>query len=723
MNRIVVRLSQLILVNLLFSVLLVASVPSRVLAAPGDATTVGTLSLASTIENIGVIACFSGDANGNNQATLEYRKVGDITWKPGIAMTVDRRDSIIMYGAPPTSVPNPYKNQWRAVIFWLTPNTSYEVRVTFSDADGVVGTNPVTATVTTRDDNPPSNGNTYYVAKNGNDSTGNGSSTNPWLTISKAATMVAPGDTVRIRPGTYTEQVVLVRSGTLTNYITWRSDDYSNMAQVTAPDVGYYGTFRIIGISYNRISHLKIDNIDEGCVNIGGSSIGIIVEDSVLTSEGSDFWAGGVIIRGEGNPNPPSFTLVQRNTMTATATGSDGPFGVLRSYTGGGNVIRDNVITGPFHDDIESDGHFSMAAGDVHDSYVYRNTVDNSQDDGIEMEGPGINCAAWGNVISNFANDAIGLAAVTVGPTYIFRNVAYGGNGAMYKLGSSSYGFTYIYHNTTYTNGIPCQGAATYGNDDIVDNTFFLNNIIQVVDTYTVREGMGGLSKMSFDYDSMYSPQYMPIRWKAAGGDLSWATWRATYNQEPHGIWGPESFVNSAGGDFHLQANSPGIDKGVVLVGFNDANSPWPYQGAAPDIGAYEYNSGVPPVNSPPALSAIGNRSVTAGQLLQFTVSATDPNGNRLTYSASNLPAGAGFDPSTKTFSWTPSFSQAGSYPAVHFEVSNSRVTVHEDITIEVRRPFSRATLCMIIVTAVFVAITLVVALLYRRRLRPNGDS
>lgn len=42
-----------------------------------------------------------------------------------------------------------------------------------------------------------------------------------------------------------------------------------------------------------------------------------------------------------------------------------------------------------------------------------------------------------------------------------------------------------------------------------------------------------------------------------------------------------------------------------------------------------------------------------------LTISATDPDNDPLTYSASNLPPGASFNPVTQTFSWTPSFDQA----------------------------------------------------------------
>jgi hypothetical protein len=75
--------------------------------------------------------------------------------------------------------------------------------------------------------------------------------------------------------------------------------------------------------------------------------------------------------------------------------------------------------------------------------------------------------------------------------------------------------------------------------------------------------------------------------------------------------------------------------------------------------------------------------------LLTFTISAIDPDGDTLTYSASNLPAGASFNPSPHTFSWTPTYSQAGSYPNVHFQVSDGSLTASEDITITVVQQYA----------------------------------
>jgi hypothetical protein len=76
-------------------------------------------------------------------------------------------------------------------------------------------------------------------------------------------------------------------------------------------------------------------------------------------------------------------------------------------------------------------------------------------------------------------------------------------------------------------------------------------------------------------------------------------------------------------------------------------------------------------VNAPPVLAAIGDRSVSEGDTLTFTVSATDVDGNALTYSASGLPAGAAFDPATRTFSWTPDYEQAGAHTGVVFSVAD----------------------------------------------------
>ncbi|OGE02630.1 hypothetical protein A2196_00100, partial [Candidatus Curtissbacteria bacterium RIFOXYA1_FULL_41_14] len=87
--------------------------------------------------------------------------------------------------------------------------------------------------------------------------------------------------------------------------------------------------------------------------------------------------------------------------------------------------------------------------------------------------------------------------------------------------------------------------------------------------------------------------------------------------------------------------------------------------------------------NSPPVLDSIGPKTVNENQLLEFTVTAADPDGDSLTYSVVNLPTGAVFDPTAHTFSWMPTLSQQGTYD-VTFTVSDGSLADEEAITITV---------------------------------------
>jgi hypothetical protein len=74
-------------------------------------------------------------------------------------------------------------------------------------------------------------------------------------------------------------------------------------------------------------------------------------------------------------------------------------------------------------------------------------------------------------------------------------------------------------------------------------------------------------------------------------------------------------------------------------------------------------------VNRPPVLDAIGNQQLDPGQTLAFALSATDPEGQSLVYSATGLPTSAtllGPD-----FAWTPDASQVGQH-SIAFKVTDS---------------------------------------------------
>lgn len=83
--------------------------------------------------------------------------------------------------------------------------------------------------------------------------------------------------------------------------------------------------------------------------------------------------------------------------------------------------------------------------------------------------------------------------------------------------------------------------------------------------------------------------------------------------------------------------------------------------------------------NQAPILDPIGNKTINEGETLTFALSATDADGDALTYSASNLPTGADFSPVTGIFTWTPAYNQAGNYADVEFSVMDNGTPMQLD--------------------------------------------
>jgi hypothetical protein len=98
-------------------------------------------------------------------------------------------------------------------------------------------------------------------------------------------------------------------------------------------------------------------------------------------------------------------------------------------------------------------------------------------------------------------------------------------------------------------------------------------------------------------------------------------------------------------------------------------------------------------VEQPPVLTVPGAQTVDAGNLLIFSVSATDPDADdTITLSATGLPAGASFDPDLGSFVWTPSNDQGRSVYTVTFravEPGPQSLSDTKTVTITVTQPAS----------------------------------
>lgn len=105
--------------------------------------------------------------------------------------------------------------------------------------------------------------------------------------------------------------------------------------------------------------------------------------------------------------------------------------------------------------------------------------------------------------------------------------------------------------------------------------------------------------------------------------------------------------------------------------------------GLAEAIYAIQWAAGL--YNNAPELEPIGNKTVDENSTITFTIAATDPDRyDNLTYTANNLPAGATFNPATRTFSWTPTYTQGGTYEVTFVVEDNYKASDSETVTITV---------------------------------------
>jgi len=89
--------------------------------------------------------------------------------------------------------------------------------------------------------------------------------------------------------------------------------------------------------------------------------------------------------------------------------------------------------------------------------------------------------------------------------------------------------------------------------------------------------------------------------------------------------------------------------------------------------------------NSPPTISGAPDETVLANSFYDFAPGATDPDGDSLTFTISNKPGWADFDPTSGTLYGTPTAADVGNYSTIRIGVSDGDATAElTAFTIEV---------------------------------------
>ena len=502
----------------------------------------------ATFESLGMYWTPGSDP-GANGCSIRYRKKSESTWKQGLNMWYDGRN-----------------RECRGSLVHLQSGTEYAVEMG-------VGTNFTTGV------------NTRTWSEN--------------FPIAKTVQVASGSGTLNITEG-----------GTPQGYVLYTGPatlDAANGADFNVSINAPYVIVRGLTMKGARVDGIRIAPnvtdvvIENNDISGWGRTTGNTV-NGVLQQVDRD---SGIRANCVNTPGSLQRVTIQRNKIHDPRYGANswdgklhplGANGIEISHCGGNFVIRNNEITSPsgkyFKDGMGGQANFSERGFPSNDTDIYNNIVSHAWDDGIEIEGGNRNVRVWNNYIDQ---TAVGIANTVVhtGPLYVFRNVynrsrryalvSLDNDNRLYfsKSGTTSSwgdGRRYMFHNTLLqakkdgvVNGLGAGEGIIGLSDEPLTNTVSRNNILQVwkAGSASIRTNGGGGNDVDYDLRNGSISAY-------SGAETNGIVGTPIY-RSGHG------WANWAGGNYQLDASSPGYDRGVRIPNFNDV-----FTGAGPDMGAHE---------------------------------------------------------------------------------------------------------------------------------------
>ncbi|MCL2710189.1 MAG: hypothetical protein FWE95_04850 [Planctomycetaceae bacterium] len=251
-----------------------------------------------------------------------------------------------------------------------------------------------------------------------------------------------------------------------------------------------------------------------------------------------------------------------------------GPQAIVVDHTRGGNVVRWNDFVGSdehrWNDVIECLSNSSPIGGFYRDSDIIGNFLAFANDDGVELEGGGINLRFIGNKVEGVLC-GISFGASIVGPQYAIGNLIVNlGDEADLALvnfknshGVRQGGKRFVYNNTLHGFEITGGVYGGYGPATPVDAGLgtMRNNIFVCNDSY--RPGDWTRAE-SFDNNLHW------INHSQSASEQFVASFRR-FGQEQNAIIGDPLFVDPAAANFRLSPESPARGKAVEIPGITRA--------------------------------------------------------------------------------------------------------------------------------------------------------
>lgn len=265
----------------------------------------------------------------------------------------------------------------------------------------------------------------------------------------------------------------------------------------------------------------------------------------------------------------------------------------LTDQVGRGNIIRRNHTHGSF-DGIAPCGSQAPGGAFSSETDVYRNVIEHHNDDAIEADGYCANLRIFDNRISD-THMGVSVAPAAPGPTWIVRNSAWNiGNtrtsqvdgylSSFLKINSGYpqvVGPLLLYHNSIVTDapGTEALYLLNPGNSSYLRSR---NNLYAGSAHVWVKVNP---IVVDADHDLLYTSDASRfVKWMGSNY-ANLAALRSGTGLETNGLSAPPQLLAPSSGDLRPAPGSPLIDQGALLTGINDV-----YAGAAPDIGAFEFD-------------------------------------------------------------------------------------------------------------------------------------
>lgn len=446
---------------------------------------------------------------------------------------------------------------------------------------------PTTSPTASESPPPPVSATDFVVATDGNDEAP-GTLARPWRTLQKAATTAPAGSTIFIRGGTYAG-FVMTRSGLAGAPITFTP--YSPESVVVTGTSSTINVIRLVNVHDVVIRGLVVQGaaadrsgsgirVDSGSFRVTiannvlreNRSYGVSVADSTfVTVRGNEITgnAEGVYVHhaGEGVLVADNDIHHQDRMVVATVGGNDdhGAVGIAFVRTTGRVTATGNRIWGnrAFSPDYGYDGGaFEIyAASNVvitgNQAWDNRNVIETGSD----------GAACQNNVFTRNILHGATAGNVTKGMVLRCAENMLVANNTFFRLDEFVFdllaGGTYA----TSNNGLR-----------------IINNMAVMANGKVYGVNPNVLGKITVDYNLVWNESGGTIgSVDGTGATSNWATFRSWTGFDFHGVNSSPGFIDASSLDFHLAADSAGVDRATTLWGITDD-----YIGLAPDIGRYE---------------------------------------------------------------------------------------------------------------------------------------